>query len=486
MASQPSSIPLEDAGLPNAPPASPPATVGQKRRAEADDESDWEYEYDENETETHYVTLDLSAFTAPAKSKKPAGNAPRHDEPESKPSQSQDGRREDGDDNNDREPREATSSRMPQDDVEAPNVRDRIQVLGLHTPHPIISYQNRIYQGDWTSTIGTDLLFSKPSSASKDALRSGPGYDLVAASCAKIVGRQVHLVAKEDFRDRRPTQLEYAQAQETGVAEPARPSAVEIPVPPGASQGRRNQARFLERLMKAKQARGETDSVTIFSKRRNTGMGWRSQASERMNANAEETEGSREGTPSQRSQELEIQQYTPSFFAGEDAQPQAEAQTPASETEPRPKGKSGRRPGKQQKNRAIGGLFRDYRPTEGDEPGADIRYHGKLAHEVVASSSLGAASPDDDIQTPQAWDEPVRPTPIDHAGHGKVHTPRVLEGESAIHSRREDQTEGGGDGDGGANDNDYNINDNVPDPGNNNRTGEGDIGNSEIPISDPT
>lgn len=53
------------------------------------------------------------------------------------------------------------------------------------------------------------------------------------------------------------------------------PGVRKIPLEKHPTMGRRNQARFLERLMAAKEANGERDKVTIIAKRRFTGTGWR-------------------------------------------------------------------------------------------------------------------------------------------------------------------------------------------------------------------
>ena len=75
---------------------------------------------------------------------------------------------------------------------------------------------------------------------------------------------------------------------------PAEPSLLAAALHPHSSQERIAQATFLERLIAAKRNLGETDEVTVFASKRNTGTGWRSRqksdATKKLSARRENEE----------------------------------------------------------------------------------------------------------------------------------------------------------------------------------------------------
>ncbi|KZF20062.1 hypothetical protein L228DRAFT_270816 [Xylona heveae TC161] len=276
------------------------------------DDEEWEYEYDENETETFYVTIDLSSRSGPARSKRklPPQTQEDGEEAEGEVNEGEDGNNDDGvdaDDNDEEreqtppgspapshgggrdEALEAAQRHPPQDSDPGNNAQKQqkgVQILDLHTSNPIISYDNQIFNCHWSSTIGTDMLFSKPSAnPSHPVVRSTHGYDLVALTSAKLIGTSAHLAPRKEVRVSRKGEIAAAQGRqlERGTHPTSGGAAEEpiIPVGSGASAARHSQARFLERLMRAKDAKGETDSVTVYSKKRLTQTGWRALQSER-------------------------------------------------------------------------------------------------------------------------------------------------------------------------------------------------------------
>ena len=132
---------------------------------------------------------------------------------------------------------------------------ERAQILGLHTPNPVVSYQNQIFSCSWADQIGTELFFAHPElepdpSSEIPTLRHGNHFDLIAANSVKLLSRKANLISSSGFA---PAQQETSNA--TG-----------LPRKPGPQT---NQSRFLERLAGVKRAKGETDPVrTSFSVRR--------------------------------------------------------------------------------------------------------------------------------------------------------------------------------------------------------------------------
>lgn len=139
--------------------------------------------------------------------------------------------------------------------------RDHVQILGLHTLNPIVSYQNRLFSCSWTDLIGTELLFTHPQAEAyaestlpeMPSLKRGKNYDLIAANSVKIIGRRANAISRSG-----------SGLALDPVAEPGNP-----PGSSGPSAPQTNQARFLQRLANVKRSKGEMDTVrTVFSVRR--------------------------------------------------------------------------------------------------------------------------------------------------------------------------------------------------------------------------
>ncbi|KAI9045097.1 TFIIIC subunit 6 family protein [Aspergillus affinis] len=147
------------------------------------------------------------------------------------------------------------------------NPEERVQILGLHTPNPIVSYRNQIFNCAWADQIGTELLFAPPEVDAglepvtpTNPLRRGKDFDLIAANSVKILGRKANLISS------------------TGPPPPVEPLDTEAAPDADPATARKtgvlsNQARFLERLQSIKQAKGETDTIrSSFSLRRNQNL----------------------------------------------------------------------------------------------------------------------------------------------------------------------------------------------------------------------
>ncbi|KAL2011899.1 hypothetical protein VTN00DRAFT_4617 [Thermoascus crustaceus] len=212
-----------------------------------EDEYEYEYEYDDTETETFYINLDLTSYNGPIR--------PPRRRQESSTTSTTPAR-------GSSPPADATESSAFLDEnnvaIEGPEgsaPQDQVQILDLHSRNPIISYQNQIFSCSWADMIGTELLFTRPELEPEQSdstyLRSDRDYVLITANSVKVLGRKANLISSSGG----------GKAIE----------GADGPVENAEQQGMKttNQARFLRRLMNAKQAKGETDMVrTVYSIKR--------------------------------------------------------------------------------------------------------------------------------------------------------------------------------------------------------------------------
>lgn len=115
--------------------------------------------------------------------------------------------------------------------------------------------------------IGTELLFSLPEGHSNlPTLRRNEEYDLISANRVKIIGKKGTLVASS-FEGTEPANDPPAAELENPVPAAGEPSTL-VPANQPPKRQLTNQARFIERLVNAKRARGENDAVrTVFSQK---------------------------------------------------------------------------------------------------------------------------------------------------------------------------------------------------------------------------
>lgn len=151
-----------------------------------------------------------------------------------------------------------------------------LQIMELGSNNPIVSYNNRVYSCTWYDTIGTSMFFSEhDNDIDLEPMASDGDVDLVETSRIKLVAREAQLLPRPD-----PTK------------DPAKGSTKKPEAAKGSGLGAlstsnpkinadiKKQARFLERLMEVKSAKGEVDNVRTIRKR-----GLRTVAGEDGNAN---------------------------------------------------------------------------------------------------------------------------------------------------------------------------------------------------------
>ncbi|KAL2844323.1 hypothetical protein BJY01DRAFT_264014 [Aspergillus pseudoustus] len=210
-----------------------------------DDDSEWEYEFHDTETETIFLNIDLTTHNGPLR---PPRRRNEFNEPTASTSSTTAAT----------PVPIATPSRTDVQDstpINGPEIEtasaDRVQILGLHTSNPIVSYQNQIFSCSWADQLGTELFFAPAETNSESdgadlipahvtSLKHTKEFDLIAANSVKILGRKANLISSSGT-----------------------PGLVYKP------EHQSNQAKFLERLKVVKRRKGETDNVrTVFSSAR--------------------------------------------------------------------------------------------------------------------------------------------------------------------------------------------------------------------------
>ncbi|KAH0565470.1 hypothetical protein GP486_001130 [Trichoglossum hirsutum] len=239
-------------------------------------ETEWEYEYDDNETETFFVSVELTPGLPVPNAKpprKPKDLGSIHDADE----QSAD----DGD-----VPLEEGGQNCVEERHEfEEDIPNRVQILDLHSPDPLISFQNRIYHCEWASSVSSSLFFTAhdPSNTSVPMVRSTPHYDLIGVSCTRITSSAAHLAPKNIGRPTRDNLFitegpSHQQPQDKNIVmTSAADMLAPIQLNPLVDASRKAQASFLERLSTIKRAAGEQDEVTVIAKKVLHGTGWRYQ-----------------------------------------------------------------------------------------------------------------------------------------------------------------------------------------------------------------
>jgi len=217
-------------------------------------DEEWEYEYHENETEDLYIPVDLSNVPSAQvpfnverrpghptliKSRLRALNAVRGQLPE------------------------ATSD-VPasQEGTQETANMGEVQITGLHTSNPLMMYNGQLLSCQWTSTVGTDMFFTKPhadDSNSLEPLRSLPSVDLLSVGTAKLVARVGRLRPRDELFEEESQQQVPSKAGQDQNASNTPSSAVA----PNTQSAPTNSRNFLARLNEAKARRGEASRLAV-------------------------------------------------------------------------------------------------------------------------------------------------------------------------------------------------------------------------------
>lgn len=140
---------------------------------------------------------------------------------------------------------------------------DKLQVMDLHSPNPLLSYRGMVFRGSWAENIGTEMIFMPHEQDTKlPILRQVPGdIDLVAASSTRINFKQVQLEIKGG-EPQKMSDWEWAEAADRRYRENG---GLYVHVGSDKHGYRRPQANFLEDFEALKRKRGEMEGVTIIT-----------------------------------------------------------------------------------------------------------------------------------------------------------------------------------------------------------------------------
>ncbi|EMD63495.1 hypothetical protein COCSADRAFT_37274 [Bipolaris sorokiniana ND90Pr] len=216
------------------------------------EDDEWEYEYDETETEDFYIPLDLSNVPA---AQIPMVSQSRPGHPTLLKSRL----------------RALNAARgQPVEVAAGANARQEtanmgeVQVIGLHTPNPLVMYNGQLLSCHWTSTIGTDMFFVKPDADTTQPLRSLPSVDLLSLGSAKLVAKVGRLRPRDDVNHADDAQepTESMQGAGDGSSRAAATSG-ESEGQQSGGEAKPTSTNFLARLNEAKLKRGEKSQLAI-------------------------------------------------------------------------------------------------------------------------------------------------------------------------------------------------------------------------------
>ncbi|KAK8084805.1 hypothetical protein PG997_006076 [Apiospora hydei] len=243
--------------------------------AQDEEDSEWEYEYSTTETETYYVTLDLSKTDFISKQQKTVMNGrgglkeKSHDEmlairfSEDRAKFSRDPTVDDDEEN----APEGGDGEFA-DEGDDPDATEEVQILELHSANPVISYRGRIYEGQWSENVGSEMILTQHNDDEPlPAVRQLDGdIDLLAVSSARIMTSEKVLKPINEKTMRRQRKIMFDE-DDYEISDSENNQELLVPRPePGASRARVEQGDFLAKFIELKKRKGETDEVTVVAK----------------------------------------------------------------------------------------------------------------------------------------------------------------------------------------------------------------------------
>jgi len=130
-----------------------------------------------------------------------------------------------------------------------------LQISGLHTKTPLVSYGGSIFQCSWAQNMGTEFLFTERDIDDPlPVIKQLPDeVDLVAASSVRILSKRIAQapIPMEERIGMRPDFMKHEKVIPKNVA---------------YSSSRKRAVPFLERLANIKRVRGEADQVSILAR----------------------------------------------------------------------------------------------------------------------------------------------------------------------------------------------------------------------------
>lgn len=141
-----------------------------------------------------------------------------------------------------------------------------IQILELDSRNPVVSYGDQIYSCTWSDLIGTNLFFSGPDDLPlSDDLSTHDKYNFLGTSRIKLVGHRARVTqkpgTKKRGRPRNENDIEEISIDEDEILTPGKSLGNLRYSNAKVNADIKRQARFLEKLMNVKRAKGDTDHV---------------------------------------------------------------------------------------------------------------------------------------------------------------------------------------------------------------------------------
>lgn len=149
-----------------------------------------------------------------------------------------------------------------------PDATEEVQILELHSANPVISYRGRIYEGQWSENVGSEMILTQHNDAEPlPAIQRLDGdIDLLAVSSARIMTTEKVLKPINEKTMRRQRKIMFDE-DDYEISDSENNQELLVPRPePGASQARVEQGDFLAKFIKLKKKMGETDEVTVVAK----------------------------------------------------------------------------------------------------------------------------------------------------------------------------------------------------------------------------
>jgi hypothetical protein len=125
-----------------------------------------------------------------------------------------------------------------------------LQILDLHSHNPIVSYRKEVYSCTWADMIGSNMFFATPINQWPD---SEEPLEMLGTSRVRLIGHKAKAIVKGDVTTE-------ASASNKRIFK----GTNVMPQHKNANTAMKRQADFLGRLMDAKKAKGDTDTVRVL------------------------------------------------------------------------------------------------------------------------------------------------------------------------------------------------------------------------------
>ena len=70
----------------------------------------------------------------------------------------------------------ATQQNGAGEEPDTSELSEKVQIMELHSPNPVISYKGRVYEGQWSQNVGTELLLTRHDSGGGGAGSAAAGF----------------------------------------------------------------------------------------------------------------------------------------------------------------------------------------------------------------------------------------------------------------------------------------------------------------------